>query len=91
MKIYAIDVDEADEVTLLFSENIMIISVVFSNFHYKDLRAFHFQIFSECTKCTIHQLDDALSATRLQDGRTKIWIHVADPTRFLRPGNRVDR
>ncbi|CAM8920251.1 unnamed protein product [Rhodiola kirilowii] len=37
------------------------------------------------------ELDDALSATRLQDGRIKIWIHVADPTRFVVPGSKVDR
>ncbi|KAE8666194.1 Ribonuclease II [Hibiscus syriacus] len=49
LKVYAIDVDEADE------------------------------------------LDDALSATKLQDGRMKIWIHVADPTRFVEPGSIVDR
>ncbi|CAL2268072.1 unnamed protein product [Prunus armeniaca] len=49
LKVYAIDVDEADE------------------------------------------LDDALSATRLQDGRIKIWIHVADATRFVQPGSIVDR
>ncbi|CAK9319971.1 unnamed protein product [Citrullus colocynthis] len=49
LKVYAIDVDEADE------------------------------------------LDDALSATRLSDGRIKIWIHVADPARFVRPGSTVDR
>ncbi|KAE8099382.1 hypothetical protein FH972_017367 [Carpinus fangiana] len=49
LKVYAIDVDEADE------------------------------------------LDDALSATRLQDGRIKIWIHVADATRFVQPGSKVDR
>ncbi|KAI6698297.1 hypothetical protein NL676_018416 [Syzygium grande] len=49
LKVYAIDVDEADE------------------------------------------LDDALSATRLLDGRIKVWIHVADPARFVRPGSLVDR
>ncbi|KAK3445245.1 hypothetical protein EUGRSUZ_A01270 [Eucalyptus grandis] len=49
LKVYAIDVDEADE------------------------------------------LDDALSATRLLDGRIKVWIHVADPARFVRPGSIVDR
>ncbi|KAL6142117.1 hypothetical protein ACLB2K_060400 [Fragaria x ananassa] len=49
LKVYAIDVDEADE------------------------------------------LDDALSATRLQDGRIKIWIHVADPTRLVQPGSILDR
>lgn len=49
LKVYAIDVDEADE------------------------------------------LDDALSATRLQDGRIKVWIHVADPTRLVRPGSIIDK
>uniref|UniRef100_A0A2P2LL51 Ribonuclease IIic/mitochondrial isoform X1 n=1 Tax=Rhizophora mucronata TaxID=61149 RepID=A0A2P2LL51_RHIMU len=49
LKVYAIDVDEADE------------------------------------------LDDALSATRLQDGRLKVWIHVADPAHYVEPGSIVDR
>ncbi|XP_075078835.1 ribonuclease II, chloroplastic/mitochondrial isoform X3 [Nicotiana tabacum] len=49
LKVYAIDVDEADE------------------------------------------LDDALSATRLQDGRIKVWIHVADPTSLLQPGSIIDK
>ncbi|KAM7464061.1 hypothetical protein LguiA_032182 [Lonicera macranthoides] len=49
LKVYAIDVDEADE------------------------------------------LDDALSATRLQDGRIKVWIHVADPTRLVKPGSKIYR
>ncbi|KAL1330760.1 hypothetical protein HN51_048016 [Arachis hypogaea] len=49
LKVYAIDVDEADE------------------------------------------LDDALSATKLQDGRIKVWIHVADATRYVQPGSIVDR
>ncbi|KAJ4834299.1 ribonucleotide-diphosphate reductase subunit rnr1 [Turnera subulata] len=37
------------------------------------------------------ELDDALSATMLQDGRIKVWIHVADPTRYVKPGSIVDR
>ncbi|XP_051131032.1 ribonuclease II, chloroplastic/mitochondrial [Andrographis paniculata] len=49
MKVYAIDVDEADE------------------------------------------LDDALSATKLQDGRIKVWIHVADPTSLVLPGSNIDK
>lgn len=49
LKVYAIDVDEADE------------------------------------------LDDALSATRLMDGRIKVWIHVADPASLVQPGSIVDR
>ncbi|XP_057251094.1 ribonuclease II, chloroplastic/mitochondrial isoform X3 [Beta vulgaris subsp. vulgaris] len=49
LKVYAIDVDEADE------------------------------------------LDDALSAARLQDGRIKIWIHVADATCLVQPGSTLDK
>ncbi|GMP85474.1 hypothetical protein CsSME_00038614 [Camellia sinensis var. sinensis] len=49
LKVYAIDVDEADE------------------------------------------LDDALSATRLQDGRIKVWIHVADAASLVQPGSIIDR
>ncbi|CAI0472724.1 unnamed protein product [Linum tenue] len=49
LKVYAIDVDEADE------------------------------------------LDDALSATKLQDGRIRVWIHVADATRYVQPGSFLDR
>ncbi|KAJ4971957.1 hypothetical protein NE237_005056 [Protea cynaroides] len=49
LKVYAIDVDEADE------------------------------------------LDDALSATMLPDGRIKVWIHVADPTSLVQPGSIIDR
>nr|CAB3474779.1 unnamed protein product [Digitaria exilis] len=49
LKVYAIDVDEADE------------------------------------------LDDALSATRLPDGRIKVWIHVADPTCLVKPRSIIDR
>lgn len=49
LKVYAIDVDEADE------------------------------------------LDDALSATRLPDGRIKVWIHVADPTCLVKPHSIIDR
>ncbi|RAL52359.1 hypothetical protein DM860_007216 [Cuscuta australis] len=49
LKVYAIDVDEADE------------------------------------------LDDALSATRLEDGRIRVWIHVADPTSLVQPGSIIDK
>ncbi|MQL79481.1 hypothetical protein Taro_011907 [Colocasia esculenta] len=49
LKVYAIDVDEADE------------------------------------------LDDALSAMRLQDGRIRVWIHVADPTCYVQSQSLIDR
>ncbi|KAF3321975.1 ribonuclease II [Carex littledalei] len=49
LKVYAIDVDEADE------------------------------------------LDDALSATRLSDGRIKVWIHVADTASWVDPFGTLDK
>jgi hypothetical protein len=39
----------------------------------------------------VTQLDDALSATRLPDGRIKVWIHVADPTCLVKPRSIMDR
>lgn len=29
------------------------------------------------------EIDDGLSAVRLPDGRLKVWIHIADPTRWI--------
>ncbi|KAH0465274.1 hypothetical protein IEQ34_005377 [Dendrobium chrysotoxum] len=49
LKVYAIDVDEADE------------------------------------------LDDALSAVKLPDGKIKVWIHVADPACLVEPRSIIDR
>ncbi|KAK4480956.1 hypothetical protein RD792_011818 [Penstemon davidsonii] len=37
------------------------------------------------------ELDDALSATRMQDGRIKVWIHVADPSSLVQPGSLIDK
>ncbi|KAK8955988.1 hypothetical protein KSP40_PGU007958 [Platanthera guangdongensis] len=37
------------------------------------------------------ELDDALSAMRLPDGRIKVWIHVADPTCLVKPHSIIDR
>jgi ribonuclease R len=35
--------------------------------------------------------DDAISAERLDDGRTRIWVHIADVAAFVAPGSLVDR
>lgn len=37
------------------------------------------------------EIDDGLSAERLPDGRIKVWIHVADPTRWVPPMHILDK
>jgi exoribonuclease-2 len=36
------------------------------------------------------EIDDGLSVETLEDGRERIWIHIADPTRWLIPGDALD-
>jgi exoribonuclease II len=36
------------------------------------------------------EIDDGLSCETLPDGRRKLWIHIADPTRWLSPGDLLD-
>ncbi|GAP97834.1 ribonuclease catalytic domain-containing protein [Leptolyngbya sp. NIES-2104] len=36
------------------------------------------------------EIDDGLSVEVLPDGREKIWIHIADPTRWVVPGDELD-
>jgi exoribonuclease II len=36
------------------------------------------------------EIDDGLSLETLPDGRQKLWIHIADPTRLLSPGDEFD-
>ena len=36
------------------------------------------------------EIDDGLSIETLDDGRHKIWIHIADPTRLLVPNDDLD-
>ena len=45
--------------------------------------------------CTIDdesttEIDDGLSVEYLSDGKKKIWIHIADPTRIVNPGDELD-
>jgi ribonuclease R len=35
--------------------------------------------------------DDAISAERLGEGRWRVWVHIADVSAFVRPGDLVDR
>lgn len=36
------------------------------------------------------EIDDGLSLETLGDGRQRIWIHIADPTRWVIPGDELD-
>ncbi len=36
------------------------------------------------------EIDDGLSLEYLADGRQKLWVHIADPTRLLAPGDDLD-
>eukprot|EP01025_Chloroclados_australasicus_P042923 TRINITY_DN45660_c0_g1_i1.p1 TRINITY_DN45660_c0_g1~~TRINITY_DN45660_c0_g1_i1.p1 ORF type:complete len:829 (+),score=102.80 TRINITY_DN45660_c0_g1_i1:167-2653(+) len=36
------------------------------------------------------EVDDGLSVEQLQDGRNRIWIHIADPTRHVSPDDVLD-
>ena len=36
------------------------------------------------------EIDDALSVETLPDGQQRLWVHIADPTRWLIPGDDLD-
>ncbi len=36
------------------------------------------------------EIDDGLSWEKLPDGRERLWVHIADPTRFLIPEDELD-
>lgn len=36
------------------------------------------------------EIDDGLSIENLADGRQRLWIHIADPTRLVGPGDELD-
>jgi exoribonuclease-2 len=36
------------------------------------------------------EIDDGLSVESLEDGRQRLWVHIADPTRWLTPGDELD-
>ena len=36
------------------------------------------------------EIDDGLSLETLEDGRQRLWVHIADPTRWVIPGDDLD-
>ena len=39
---------------------------------------------------TARDFDDAISAEELDDGKQRIWVHIADVSAFVRPGSALD-
>lgn len=37
------------------------------------------------------EVDDALSVELIEGGRAKLWVHVADPSRYIQPGDPVEQ
>jgi ribonuclease R len=40
---------------------------------------------------TARDFDDAISAQRLGDGTTRVWVHIADVSAYVAPGSLIDR
>ncbi|CAN1769955.1 Ribonuclease II, chloroplastic/mitochondrial [Linum perenne] len=76
------------EEMILAAENILSEHADPDEFDRKDLT--HLKVYAIDVD-DADELDDALSATRLQDGRIRVWIHVADATRYVEPESALDR
>ncbi len=49
----------------------------------------HLKVYTVDDEST-REIDDGLSCETLADGRKKLWIHIADPTRWISPGDTLD-
>jgi exoribonuclease-2 len=49
----------------------------------------HLKVYTIDDESTV-EIDDGLSVEDLPDGRQKIWVHIADPTRWLHPEDALD-
>ena len=37
------------------------------------------------------EIDDGLSLEFLEEGQQRVWVHIADPSRWVTPGDELDR
>ncbi|MBD2038104.1 VacB/RNase II family 3'-5' exoribonuclease [Leptolyngbya sp. FACHB-321] len=49
----------------------------------------HLKVYTIDDESTL-EIDDGLSLEYLEDGVQRLWIHIADPTRWLSPGDELD-
>ncbi|HEY9837972.1 MAG TPA: RNB domain-containing ribonuclease, partial [Vampirovibrionales bacterium] len=49
----------------------------------------HLKVYTIDDESTL-EIDDGVSLEYLEDGRQRLWIHIADPTRLLSPGDELD-
>ncbi len=49
----------------------------------------HLKVYTVDDEST-REIDDGLSIEFLPDGQQRLWIHIADPTRWLSPGDELD-
>jgi exoribonuclease-2 len=49
----------------------------------------HLKVYTVDDASTL-EIDDGLSLETLEDGRQRIWVHIADPTRWFTPGDALD-
>lgn len=55
----------------------------------KRLDLTHLKVYTIDDEST-REIDDGLSLETLGNGRTRVWVHIADPTRWLLPGDDID-
>lgn len=53
----------------------------------KDLTALHTVTIDDASTT---EIDDGLSAEVLAEGGVRVWVHIADPTRWVDPGSALD-
>lgn len=49
----------------------------------------HLKVYTVDDEST-REIDDGLSVESLEDGKQRLWIHIADPTRLIFPGDQLD-
>jgi exoribonuclease II len=55
----------------------------------RRLNLTHLKVYTIDDEST-REIDDGLSIEPLSDGRQQLWIHIADPTRWIRLGDEID-